>query len=89
MPALGELKERTLSLAIGPRQRAGTRVYTARGEYREGGSGELYALPGSERIRAGFRMADDDRKGIPKSLPTLEIMMPDSKNIKFHYNTER
>lgn len=35
----------------------GKRVFTARGEYREGGSGKLYALPGSEGIRVGFRMA--------------------------------
>ena len=68
----------------------GKRVFTARGEYREGGIGELYALPGSEGIRVGFRMATDVRKGTPKSIPTLEFIFPgEAKPIKFHYNTER
>lgn len=68
----------------------GKRVFTARGEYREGGSGELYALPGSEGIRVGFRMATDVRKGTPKSIPTLEFIFPgETKPIQFRHDTER
>lgn len=69
---------------------AGKRVYTERGEYREGGSGELFALPGSEGLRVGFRMAHDMKKGTRGSVPTLEFIFPgETKPIKFHYNSER
>ena len=67
----------------------GTRIYKERGQYKEGGSGELYALPGSDGLQVGFRMAHDMQKGIQGSVPTLEIIVPGRDPIKFHYNSER
>ncbi|TAJ35733.1 MAG: hypothetical protein EPO55_25065 [Reyranella sp.] len=67
----------------------GTRIYKARGQYKEGGSGELYALPGSDGLQVGFRMAHDMQKGTRGSVPTLEIIVPGRDPVKFHYNSER
>jgi len=65
----------------------GRRVYGQRGQYGVTDHGELYELPGGLRI--GFSMARDTRTGVSRSLPTLDIMYPDRRNLRFHYNNER
>jgi hypothetical protein len=70
-------------------RKSGKRVYAERGAYRQGGSGELYELPGGDGIRIGFRKANDMAKNTFESIPTLEIIVPGRNPVRFHYNPER
>ena len=63
----------------------GKRVDGGLGQY--GRAGELYELPGG--VRMGFRMANDTRTGEKSSIPTLDIIIPGRKPVRFHYNNQR
>ena len=56
------------------------------GQYAEGGDGEFYQLPGGAVV--AYRMADNDRTGEKRSIPTLDLTVPGRGKFKFHYNNE-
>ncbi|MBL0899036.1 MAG: hypothetical protein IBJ17_10125 [Reyranella sp.] len=65
----------------------GRRIFSGDGQYGRGGSGEMYELPGGTRV--GFRMANDVRTGAKNSVPTLDVAVPGSNQVRFHYNPTR
>jgi hypothetical protein len=67
----------------------GTRIYAGGGQYGKSGDGEMFELPGGQGIRVGFRMANDERTGAKNSIPTLDVVIPGTSRMRFHYNPER